>query len=374
MRILPRHFVPLVLAAMLLALGCGSEPIVVGFMGTLEGKFSDLGVQGRNGVTLAMEEANAAGGVAGRQLVLKAVNDGGEEDTSRAAVRELAGQRVVAVIGPMTSGMAAAAQPEAKATGLVMVSPTVSSSLFSGMDDNFFRVIPTGTTWSSSLARLCLADGIRRAATVSDLANAPFTVPQSEVFIASFMAGGGEAVEDIRVDTTDKRSWGDVVARIVASRAEAVYVSLSARDLALLARELRLSGSKAPLYSAMWGYTREILQAGGRSVEGIVFTVGYDDNNPLPAFQDFKQRYQKRFGHAPSFAACYGYEAAQVLVRALRETKGTAAGLSEALKGLGPLDGVQGPLRLDEFGDVERPYFLVTIRGQEFVTLRQVQE
>lgn len=374
MRYLPRLFVSLALAPLVLALGCGSEPIVVGFMGTLEGKFSDLGVQGRNGVTLAMEEANSAGGVAGRQLVLKAVNDGGEDASSRAAVRELSGLGVVAIIGPMTSAMATAAQPEAKSRELVMVAPTVSSSLFSGMDDNFFRVIPTGTTWSSSLARLCLADGIRRAATVSDLANAPFTVPQSEGFITSFMAGGGEAVEDIRVDTTAQRSWADVVARIAASRAEAVYVSLAARDLALLARELRLSGSKAPIYSAMWAYTREILQAGGRSVEGIVFTVGYDDNNPLPAFQDFKQRYQRRFGHAPSFAACYGYEAAQVLIRALRETKGTATGLPGILKGLGPLDGVQGPLRLDEFGDVERPYFLVTIRGQEFVTLREIHE
>ncbi|MGM0611741.1 MAG: ABC transporter substrate-binding protein, partial [Thermodesulfobacteriota bacterium] len=50
---------------------CGERnKILVGFSGPLTGKYSDLGVQGRNGVTLAIEEINAQGGLNGRKLEL----------------------------------------------------------------------------------------------------------------------------------------------------------------------------------------------------------------------------------------------------------------------------------------------------------------
>jgi len=370
---LSRLFPMLALATLLLVPACSSEPVVIGFLGPLEGRLSDLGVQGRNGAALAVEDINAAGGVAGRPLLLLPMNDANDETEGRAAVRALGQRGAVAVVGPMTSAVAVAVQPQAAALGLAVVSPTVSTAMLSGRDDNFFRVIPTGSVWASSLGRQCRADGLTRVATVCDLDNAAFALSQVEHFMAAFTAAGGVEAADIRLHGARQRSWSDVAERLLASRAEAVYAALSARDLALLARDLRLSGAEIPIYSSMWAFTQEILQAGGRSAEGIVFAAGYDEGNPLPAFQDFKRRYRNRFGHAPSFAASYGYEAVQVLAQALGRTRGNADGLVQALKTLGPVQGVQGPLRFDAWGDVQRPYYHFTIRDQTFVTLRGLQ-
>ena len=67
------------LAALLLCLllqACSDHAeVVVGFLGPLEGKYSDLGVQGRNGAQLALEEANARGMVPGMTFRLLAEDD-----------------------------------------------------------------------------------------------------------------------------------------------------------------------------------------------------------------------------------------------------------------------------------------------------------
>jgi len=364
----------LVLAVCLLIFGCAADPIVIGFLGPLEGKFSDLGVQGRNGATLAVEDINAAGGVNGRPLVLDARNDDSDEAAGRAAIRHFAEVHAAAVIGPMTSTVAAGIHPTAESAGLLLIAPTVSSPLLLNQDDYFFRVIPSGDAWAASLARQCLDDGFRRVASVSDLANATFTIPQSEAFTAAFTAGGGAVVADIRQDSTRQSSWSMAVSQIVAKDAQAVHVTLSARDLAIFARDLRLSGSSIPIYSSMWAFTPETLQAGGRSVEGTLFTVGYDGDNPRPAYQEFKKRYLARFGQDPSFAACYAYEAVQVVAFGLRAAREKGTDLRQALKSLGTVEALQGPLLFNEYGDVRRPYFLVTIRDRKFMTLREIRQ
>lgn len=370
----PPRLAPLLLLVLLLATGCGSDPLVIGFLGPLEGKFSDLGVQGRNGATLAIEEINAGGGLDGRPLRLEALNDANEAATAQVAIRLFSQKRITAVIGPMTSAVAVAVQPVAAAEGIVLLSPTVSSSLLSGRDDNFFRITATGDVWTASLARMCLAQGFRRMAIVSDLSNAAFAIPLAEAFASSLTAAGGDAALDLRQDSTRQPSWASAVFQVNAVRAQAVFASLSARDLALFARELRLSGSTIPIFSSMWAFTPEILQTGGHAVNGIVFAIGYDVDNPRPAFQDFTRRYRERFGYVPNFAACYGYEAAQTLALALRSSSGEAQDLIRALKALGQVDAVQGPLSFDAFGDVRRPYFLVAIRDQKFITLREITE
>lgn len=360
------------LACLTLA-GCGSEPIVIGFLGPLEGKYSDLGVQGRNGALLAVEDLNARGGVAGRPLHLMPMDDGGNEAQARQAFASLAEAKVTAIVGPMTSNVAMALAPLGAARSLVLVSPTVSTPLLGGKKDTFFRVVPQSADWADTLARHAHATGALRLAAVTDLDNAAFAVPYAERFLASFASLGGEAVDDLRVQASRIVDWKPVAERIAGSSPDAVIATLSARDTAFLAREIRLLGLDVRLYGSMWAYTQEILHAGGRSVDGIVFSVGYDESNPLPAFQDFKRRYEMRFGWPPNFAACFAYEAVMALAKALEWTRGSATGLPEAMVSLGRIDSLQGPMTFDEYGDVERAAFIMTIREREFVTIDTIR-
>ena len=113
------------LAALLLAAGCyGSTPPVVklGLIAPFEELHRDDGYAALAAVTLAINQRNAAGGVAGRQVALVALNDNGRPEEARRQVANLAvDQDVLGVVGPLHSVTAAAAGPALAAAGLPWV-------------------------------------------------------------------------------------------------------------------------------------------------------------------------------------------------------------------------------------------------------------
>jgi branched-chain amino acid transport system substrate-binding protein len=77
----------------------------IGFVGGLTGKSSDLGIQGRNSVMLAVEEINSQGGINGRPLQLITKDDKQDPQTALKVDRELIDEGVITIIGHMTSTM-----------------------------------------------------------------------------------------------------------------------------------------------------------------------------------------------------------------------------------------------------------------------------
>ncbi|MDT8445116.1 MAG: ABC transporter substrate-binding protein [Desulfuromonadales bacterium] len=101
-------------------------PLKIGFVGGLTGRVADLGVAGRDAVILAVEEKNRSGGIAGRKVELVVSDDRQDVGSARQAISELTTQQVVAIIGPMTSSMAAVIQPLVNVEQIVTISPTVN--------------------------------------------------------------------------------------------------------------------------------------------------------------------------------------------------------------------------------------------------------
>ncbi|MBW1797231.1 MAG: ABC transporter substrate-binding protein, partial [Deltaproteobacteria bacterium] len=102
----------LVSISMAVMWGCeNKKPVKVGFVGGLTGRLSYLGTAGRNGVILAVEEINEAGGINGRPVELITRDDGHDPKVAVKVDRELIGEGVVAIIGHMTSSMSMAALP-----------------------------------------------------------------------------------------------------------------------------------------------------------------------------------------------------------------------------------------------------------------------
>jgi branched-chain amino acid transport system substrate-binding protein len=114
---------PLLLALALL--GCAPrEPIRIGLLAGLSDRGSDFGESVRNGVILAVEQQNQAGGIHGRMIELVVRDDGQDREQAIKAANELIALRPDIVIGPVTSSMAVVVQPMLSQAGLVMISPT----------------------------------------------------------------------------------------------------------------------------------------------------------------------------------------------------------------------------------------------------------
>lgn len=352
-------------------LGCGEPaPVKIGFSGPLTGKYSDLGVQGRNGAQLAIEDINAAGGVAERVLTL--VEEDDAEDPV-AADAKLLEQGVVAIIGHMTSGASMAALPAAEDAGITLLSPTTSSPKLGGEKDVFFRVMPSSTDWAEATAVYAAEnEGVKRAVIIRDSDNEAYSAPFAESFSKEFSARGGEVLEALTYASNELDTWDEILEAVSEHQPDALMLIMSARDAASFMRRLRVQQPEMIVYSSAWAYTKQLVQSGGAAVDGMVFAMSYADDNPSSGFIRFQKRYYDRFGLEPSFAAVFSYEAAMFLGQALRQTKGEAAGLRQALVDIKGFSGVLGEFDLDEFGDVERPCFILTVEDGKLTTLGAV--
>lgn len=347
-----------------------SAPIRLGFAGELTGLKSDLGIDGRDGALLAVDDLNAAGGVAGRRLELIVRDDRGTPEGAAAADRALIAEGVAAIIGHMTSAQTLAGLAVTEPAGVAMLSPTTAAAELTGRDDLFFRVNSTAPEQAAALSRYAVQDaGLRRLAILLDADNASYTLPFAEAFDADLQARGGQVVRRLEISSSAQPDFAALVEELRAAAPESVLLILPAVDAAVFAQQARLSGWRAPLLAAPWAQTETLLRAGGSAVEDMVFSAPYDLLRSAPRLQDFQNRYSARFGRAPGFPAALAYESVYVLAAALRRTDGAAAGLPEALRQGDPVDILGSAFRLDAFGDVVRPPALVVVHDGAFRSL-----
>lgn len=356
--------------------GCsGPAPISIGFAGPLTGSYADLGVQGRNGAQLAIEHVNAAGGVAGRPLELLVADDSGWDGGTVEAAETLIDARVTAVLGHMTSSLTLAALPQYAAAGMTVLSPTTSTPSVTGIQDNLFRVVPDSNQWAEVLARYARSSlNVQRVAVLTEMENKAFSVPFVRAFMGAFRKEGGVVAAEVPFHSSESSSVGNAVRKVLTAEPDAILLAASSKEAAILMRRLRADGSKASFLISPSAYTNELLQYGGEAVEGVITAFAFAYDMDRPRFVEFDRDYRARFGGAPSFAASFSYESVLLLAKALERTKGNAQGLGGALLEVGEVQGVMGSFKLDAYGDVERPYFILTIRNGALTTLALAQE
>lgn len=354
-------------AALALSLGaCRAEPIRVGGAFNLSGRHYDLGVSGRDGATLAVEDLNAAGGVGGRRLELLVRDDEQDPAVARRVVQGLVDEGVVAIIGHMTSAMTEATLPLANQAHVLLVSPTTSASRFQGLDDWLVMLYPsTRRSAAMLLERALRVDGARRLAVIHDLSNRAFSESWLEAVRQGLEAAGGQAVP-VPFTSGAERLLGEVADRALQGRPDGVLVVANSLDSASLCQQLRKRDPKVRLYGTDWGFTQDAVSHGGGAVEGAVFTLKVNLQDRTPAFARFADRYQARFSRQPDFAAMLSYEAVLLVAEGLRRD-GTREGLRRTILGLGSFHGLQEDFRLDATGDVQRRQFLMTVRDGRIV-------
>ncbi|WP_305041812.1 ABC transporter substrate-binding protein [Geoalkalibacter sp.] len=357
-----------------IAPGCRrQEPIPIGFLGGLTGRVADLGIAGRDGAILAVEERNRAGGIHGRLLELRIADDAQDELTARAALQKLLDEGVVAVIGPMTSAMALAVQPLADAHRTLLLGPTVSSDELSGRDDYFLRTASTNAQGARLLAEhAAVALGLSRINVLYDLGNRSYCESLYLSFAREFAARGGQVAGVLTYTSGSEINFLEL-ARQATEDAQALFIIANALDTGMFAQQLAKLGRPLPLMTGEWAATGDIIEYGGEAVEGLTFFNTFDPGHASPAYRGFRAAFDRRFNYDGGFAAAHAYDATQLLIRALEQNPHRQH-LKETLLNMGSFQGLQTELRLDAFGDAIRPHFPMTIRDGQFQAGDRVQD
>lgn len=346
-----------------------ARPLRIGFLGGLSGRVADLGLGGRNGAQLAVEDANAAGG--GRAVELLTRDDEQNNDTARQRLAELFDAGVAFVVGPMTSSVAVAVVPLAGQRGVPLISPTAGTAELSGLDDAFFRVLPDPRVATLPQAAALLSRGRRRLLTMADLSNRPFSVGWNTAAAKAFTTGGGVVVESLEFEARPGLKFTELAARVadaaLRQQADCFLLAASATDSALVLQHLRRLSPQLAFALSPWAGTEELPALGGRAVEGTLVVQFFDRQSRAPRYVDFAARFARRFGEAPGYPAVNAYDATQIGLALLRSTEPTQ--LLPALRQPREHDALQRRLSIDRFGDSSTPIFLAEIHDGRYLSV-----
>ncbi len=352
---------------------CGRKPpILIGFAGELTNQRGPGGLDARDGAQLAVDVINAEGGIKGRSITLVIKDDQRDPAVARRVDAELVAEGVVAIVGHISSAQTAAVLDFINEANVVLLSPVSVSSAFSGQRDYFFRVVSDDELLGRALAvHIYQNRSLSHLTAIYDLSNQAFTESLWDVIQREFTRLGGD------IDETFTFMHGDADLKALMTEVQrtdpsAIVMIAASMDTALLAQYGRQQGIEAPLFASSWAQSQNLLEEGGQAVDGLELVAGFHPENPYPAFQPFVERFKARYGRSPTFSAAFAYEAVLVLAHALEQTVGRAAGLGDALVAIEALEGVQGLISINAYGDVERDVYIIRVDQGNFEVIHTI--
>lgn len=359
------------LIAILAFAGCGrQQPIKIGFVGGLTGKFSDLGMAGRDGALLAVEQANAGGGIDGRPVELIMRDDKQDPDEVLKVDRELLDSGVWAIIGHMTSSMSIVAVPLMDQRHVVMISPTSSTNKLTGKDDYFFRTVPPNKGEAHRLAQHAAKEmRLRTMEILYDLTNRAYTEGYSETFKKKYKKEGGLIVGVSAFVSGPNLDYIALARDALQNDPDGLLIIAGALDTAMISQQIRRLDRNVRLLASGWAMTDAILTNGGPAVEDMIFFQLFDRDSGNPRYVRFKRDFKERFGRDPDFGAAYSYEATQILLTSIKSAT-DPHDLKRAILSKGKFPGLQGDIVIDAFGDPHKDYIQVRIHNDQFEAVR----
>ena len=328
------------------------------------------------GMDLAVEELNAAGGVLGRPLRLLRLDDQGSVDRGRIIAQELGrNPDVVAVIGHLHSYVTVSAAPIYDLSGLLLLSATSTSpELTTKGYGRVFRTVFNDTEVGRQMAQYAYERGHRRM--VIYYARNEYGRGLANAFEEQLVSRGGQVVNRESYDPS--LSANPVAAEQTVSGwtswdFDAVFIAGEDEQAALLIRELRRRGIAVPVLGSDALATPMFVQKGAEAVEGTVIASAFHPEAPDAEARRFTRAFRARYGADPDAGAALGYDAVQVLARAMREARSAEPDrVAAALRGLRGFQGVTGAFTFDEAGNlVGMPIRKVVVREGRFQYLEE---
>jgi len=348
------------------------DTVKIGFSAGLTGVKSELGVNGRNGVLLAVEITNQQGGIKGRKIELLIADDKNDKTAAVEADKYLVEQGSEAIIGHMTSGMAELTVPFANVNNILLISPTISTDELTGIDDHFVRVVTSNAVQGGYLAEAATKiTGIRKFAIIYDASNDSFARPIITTFGDKLQSEGGGIL--LTESFESQGDFGRLVRSVQQSDVEGILLIASAMDAATFCQQGRKLGINMPIFLPMWAMTNDFIITGGTTVDGAYLINQEDLNAETAAYRGFRQMYLKRYGMEPTFAALMSYDAAMVLFEGMMSaTEMSPEGIKTAIVKKGTFQGLQQEIKIDRYGDATGRYYLYRVQEGAFVRVGQI--
>lgn len=147
---------------------------------------------------------------------------------------------------------------------------------------------------------------------------------------------------------------------------DAIFIPGRAADAGIITAQLNFHDMKVPFLGTNGWNSQDFARTDDSSIDGAVFVDGFFLDSPMPTVQDFVARYKKRFQTNPTLFAIQGYDAAKLVLDAVRQGAASGESVQEQLLTQPDLSSLAGPAAFGPDGTLNRPLFLIQIKKGRF--------
>ena len=349
--------------------------VKIGVASPLTGAQAHIGIDIRNGVQLAIEDANKAGvSIGGKAVKLEMVAEDDEANPTKATTvaQKLADAKVSAVVGHFNSGASIPASKIYADAGIPQISPSSTNPDYTLKGyKTTFRVVAHDGQQGPTLARFALDKLKAKTIAVIDDSTA-YGQGLADNFEAAAKAGGAKMVA--REHTTDKDTdFKAILTKIKGKNPDLIMFGGIDPQAGPMKKQMAELGIKAQFIGGDGMQTPNFIKLAGESSEGALASIPGLPKETMPGGKEFLAKYKAKFNAEVELFAPMGYDAVMVFIEAMK--RANSSDPAKFLPEVGKTDykGVIGPIAFDEKGDLKNgPITIYVVKGGKWEALETV--
>lgn len=346
-----------------------SEPLKLGMVGPLTGNTATYGISVKNGVEIALDEFNSNGGYNGQIVELAAEDSRGDQTEASNATRKLIEQdKVFAIVGAVLSGETLTAAPTANDAGIPMISPSATAPGVPEVGPYIFRNCIADNVQASQMAEYAVNElGLKRFAVM--YTNNDYGLALKNAFTETAQnLGEVVGVEAYMDGDNDFRAQ---LSKLKQQSPDAIYIGGYYTEAAKIAQQAKQQGLENVVILGGDGfYSPQLVELGGDAVEGAIFTAGFFSGDTAEPVQKFVTAYKAKFNSEPDMFAAQAYDAANIVLAALKEVGPDPKAIQEKMAATKDFPGITGTTSFDENGDAVKQVLILKVENGKFTKLR----
>ena len=349
-----------------------ADTIKIGGWLPMTGAVAAYGQDANDGIAIAMEMKST---VLGKKVEFTVADTKSDKiEAANAMSRLIEKDKVIAVIGEMISGDTMAGGPIAEKAKIPVVSPTATNPLVTQGKKYVFRVCFIDPVQGDVAAKYAFNTlKAKKAALIVDKSQ-DYCVGLAKFFKDAFTKLGGKIVTETYCVTEDK-DFSAQLSTIKPTNPDVIYAPNYYSPVALFTKQARELGLKAPVLAGDGAQADELIQIGGKEVEGVTFTGHFNVKAAKTALaKDFIARFAKKYPNKePNAFHALGADAYFVLLDAITRAKSTKGeAIRAALATTKNFPAITGKLSIGEDGNAVKPMVINVVKGGKFEYLTTV--
>jgi len=365
-----------------LGISCGSKEtnvIRIGLIVPITGDVKTFGESVRNAVLIAVEEANAKGGINSKTIKIISADDKNDPTEAANACSKLINQdKVKFIIGSVASKSSIPLSEICQQSKVVMITPTSTNPKVTIRDDGsrkdyVFRACFIDPFQGTVAAKFAIENlKAKKSAILYDISN-DYVKGLAEFFKDAFTRMGSKVsvYESYGKDDVD---FSALLTKIKADNPDVLFIPDYYTKVGLIVKQARAIGIKSTFLGGDGWDSPEMTKIAGDAINGGYFTNHYSPQDSRPEVQEWVAKYNAKYGSNPDALATLGYDATLLLLEGIRVAGSEKPdAVRDALTKLTNFPTVSGSITFDAFGNpVKNAVILQYMNGaQQYVTTVQ---